>query len=307
MLKLPARLLAVLSFALSGAASAAPIFPAASGVGLEPPPGLQPAKGFNGFKGGATSIVITEMPKAAYAQVDASRAMFASRFGAKHADDVEVNGARGFQVKGMQAVGPTRFRKWIVVLDGATETAVVTAQAPEGDASVDDKAIEAALKTIAFRPRPGLDAQVAALPFAVGDLAGFRVSGAALGAALILVDGPKDVDPGQTQAHIVVALNAAPPPNGDRASFAKAQLQNFQAVRTTEVTSAKTFDADGAQWAQVDAKGSEGPAETPVSITYYVRFGTEDSIAVVCVAPQDVAAKDAERFKTIALSVKPKA
>ena len=78
-------------------------------------------------------------------------------------------------------------------------------------------------------------------------------------------------------------------------------------MRTSEVTSAKTFDADGAQWAQVDAKGSEGPSETPVAITYYVRFGAEDSIAVVCVAPQDVAAKEADRFKSVALSVKPKA
>lgn len=295
------------AFVIPAAAAAAPVFPPASGVGLDPPPGLAPAKGFNGFRGGDASIVITEMPKAAYAQVDQSRAMFASRFGAKHADDVEIGGAYGFEVKGTQLVGATRFRKWIVVLDGADETAVVTAQAPEDDTSVEDKAMDAALKTIAFRPRPGLDAQVAALPFAVGDLAGFRISGAALGAALILADGPKDVDPGQTQSHIVVALNAAPPPKDDRAAFAKTQLQNFQAVRTTDVTSAKTFDADGAQWAQVDATGTEGPAETPVAITYYVRFGTDDSISIVCVAPRAAAAQEAARFKTVALSVKPKA
>jgi len=299
-------LLVPLVIVLPVAARAAAVFPGASGVGLDPPPGMTAAKSFNGFQAGPASIVITEMPKAAYAQIDQSRDMFVTRFGAKQADDVEVNGAHGFMVKGTQAAGALHFHKWIVVLGGGDETALVSAQVPDGDKTYSDAAIEAALRSIVFRPRPGLDQQVAALPFAVGDLAGFRISGSALGAALILTDGPKDVDPNQSQAHIVVAANTGPAPTGDRAAFAKAQLQAFQAVRTTDVQSAKVFDADGAQWAQVDAKGSEGQADTPVAISYFMRFDPTGYLTVVCVAPQDAATRYAARFKTVALSVKPK-
>ena len=290
--------------ALGLPAVAAPVFPGASGVGLEPPPGMKPAKTFNGFQDGAVSIVITELPKQAYPQIDSSRDMFVQRFGAKQAETVDVNGARGFLVKGEQAVGPAHYRKWILVLDGQTETALVSVQVPDGDTTIGDAAIDAALHTVAFRPRPGLDAQVAALPFAVGDLAGFRISATALGAALILTDGPKDVDPAQSQAHIVVTATEGAAP-ADHAAFAKSQLTSFQAVHTNGVQSAKTFDAGGAQWAQLDAHGTEGQAETPVAISYFIRFDATGFLTIVCVAPQAAAQTYADRFKPVALSVKP--
>ena len=292
---------------LPAAAAAAPVFPGASGVGLEPPPGMAAAKTFDGFMAGATSIVITEMPPAAYAQIDASRDMFVSRFNAKQAENVDVNGAHGFLVKGGVAVGPAHFRKWVLVLDGQTETAVVSAQLPDGDPKFSEAAIDAALRTVAFRPKPGLDAQVAALPFAVGNLDGFRISATALGAALILVDGAKDNDPDQSQAHVVVTASEGGPPKADREAFAKAQLKAFQAVRTTDVKSSKVFDADGAQWAQVDAEGTEGQGETPVAVTYFVRFDATGYLSIVCVAPQAQASQLTDRFKTVAVSVKPKA
>ena len=299
--------LVVLALGLPTAAFAAPVFPGASGVGLEPPPGLAPAKTFDGFMAGAASIVITEMPAAAYAQIDASRDMFVSRFGAKEATNVDVNGAHGFLVKGGVAVGPAHFKKWVLVLDGKTETAVVTAQLPDGDPKFSESAMDAALQTVAFRPKPGLDAQVAALPFAVGDLGGFRISATALGAALILVDGAKDNDPNQSQAHVVVTASEGTPPKADREAFAKAQLQAFQAVHTTGVKSSKVFDVDGVQWAQVDADGTEGQNETPVAISYFVRFDATGYLSIVCIAPQAEGPQMADRFKGVALSVKPKA
>ena len=298
--------LTLLAFALglAGPASAAPVFPGASGVGLEPPPGMQPSRTFDGFRAGAASILITEMPAAAYAQIDGSRGMFVSRFGAKSADDVDVNGTHGFLVRGGVTVGPAHFQKWVLVLNGQTETAVVAAQLPVGS-TIKVADMDAALRTIAFRPKPGLDAQVSALPFAVGDLAGFRISATALGAALVLTDGPKDVDPNQSQAHVVVTASEGAVPTGDRAAFAKARLQSFQAVRTTGVQSTKLFDAGGTQWAEVDAEGSEGQSETPVSIRYFVRFDAGGFLTIVCVAPRAEAQTYADRFKTVALSVKP--
>ena len=289
------------------AAVAAPVFPGASGVGLEPPPGMIAAKTFAGFKAGDAAIVITEMPAAAYQQIDASRDMYVTRFGAKQAENVDVNGAHGFLIKGAVAAGAAHVRKWVLVLDGKTETAVVSAQLPDGDQKVSEAAIDDALRTVAFRPKPGLDAQVAALPFAVGNLDGFHISATALGAALILVDGTPADAAEQSRAHVVVTASDGTPPKADREAFAKAQLKAFLAVRTTEVTSSKVFDADGAQWAQVEAEGTEGQGEIPVSISYFVRFDATGYLSIVCVAPRATAPQLADRFKTVAVSVKPKA
>lgn len=297
--------LVLLALGFAGPAAAAPVFPGASGVGLEPPPGMAPSRTFDGFTAGAATILITEMPAVAYAQIDGSRQMFVSRFGAKQADDVDVNGTHGFLIKGSATVGAAHLRKWVLVLNGKTETAVVSAQLPDADPKITEAAMDAALRTVAFRPKPGLDAQVAALPFAVGNLAGFRVSATALGAALILVDGASDVDPAQGQAHAVLTASEVPPPKDNREAFAKSQLQSFQAVRTTEVKSAKVFDAGGTQWAQVDAEGSEGQAETPVAITYFIRFDPKGFETIVCIAPRADAPRYADRFKSMALSVKP--
>lgn len=306
MSKILLRTLLLLSCAAAPAmAIAAPIYPGASGVGLEPPPGMKPATSFNGFQDGPASIVITEMPKEAYPQIDSQRAMFTQRFGATKADDVGVNGIRGFIVKGEQPARGVTFRKWVLVLDGPQETALVSVQVPSNDKALSDAVVETALRSVVFRKRPGLAEQVAALPFAVGDMAGFEASGTSLGAALILVDG-KPADAAQRRAHVIVLSSGSTPPKDNRVDYAKAQLQAFQAIRTTEIVSAKPIEAGGAEWVEVKAKGSEGQAENPIAISYYLRFDAAGTVSVLCIAPQEGADRFDDRFKTVALSVKPK-
>ena len=89
------------------------MFPGASGVGLDPPPGMTPAKTFDGFQGRAPYLDRhhRDAGSAAFAQIDASRDMFISRFGAKEAVNVDVNGAHGFLIKGAVAVGAAHVRK----------------------------------------------------------------------------------------------------------------------------------------------------------------------------------------------------
>lgn len=298
---------AILAAAITGAA-AEPAFPGASAVGLDPPSGMQPARGFQGFREGPASILVTELPKIAFAQVDQHKGDFAQRFGAKQADEVEINGVHGFMVKGLQTTAQGRFRKWFVALDGPQVMALVTAQVPEADATVTDAAIDKALHTITFREPPPLEQRVAALPFAVGDLQNFRTANVMMGNAMLLTDGPNNTDPDHAQAHVVIADDVDhPTPAQDREGFAQKQLQAFQAVRTTKVRSTKSFDANGASWVEVVADGSEGPSEVPVTINYFLRFGGDGTISVVCVAPATDASRYDDRFKAIATSVKPRA
>lgn len=297
---------AALLFVAATAASAEPIFPKGGSVGLEPPPGMVPADDFMGFRSGASSILITELPPAAYAQIDAKRDQFAAQVGSAKVEDVTIGGAKGFIVRGKQNAGGKEFRKWAVVLGAPSATALITAQVAPEDKEVTDATVEAALRSIALRERPDLATQVASLPFTVGDLAGFRASQTASGAILLLTEGPKDEDPEMTQPSIVVSsgLNVPPPPE-QRGEFVRSVLLAMKPLRQVEPEPMQVIEADGAQWAQVRAKAVRGKGDVPVEVTLFMRFDQDGFLTVICTAPRSKPGY-AERFKQLALSVKPK-
>lgn len=90
---------------------------------------------------------------------------------------------------------------------------------PEASANAATSAIEAALRTISFRAPASLNEQVTALPFRVGDLAGFRPVLAAGGLSLLLTDGPPDKPQGATQPIVYLIAHgsgAQAGPGGER-------------------------------------------------------------------------------------------
>jgi hypothetical protein len=292
--------------ATSAVASADAIFPPGSGVGLEPPRGMTVAQGFAGFQKGAASIVIVEMPPQAFAQINGDRQRVGATFRVTDTADFTTDkGVAGFVLRGRQAAYGKIFRKWAVVLGSSGETVLVSAQVPLTDSDIDDASIEAALKTVTFRDRPDLAAQIAALPFTVGDLAGFRPVFSLLG--LALTEGPKDVDPDGVQPHLSIATSlGAPSPDSDRLAFARAMFSSLKSIRITSITSAKIFEVAGAQWADVEGPGIEGKAAVPHDVTLFVRFGDEDYIVIVASALSTENGRFADRFRRLALSVRPK-
>lgn len=289
------------------AAWAEPVFPRGAGVGLEPPAGMSVSTTFLGFQKGKASILLTELPAAAFAQIDPQRAQFAERIGAKAAEDFSASGAKGFIVRGTQALGGQSYRKWAVVLGSPATTTMVTVQVPADETDISDAAIEAALRTITLRAPRSKDEQVAALPFKVGDLAGFRIVRTFMGAGLILTEGPKDEDPTVEQPSVIVTTSLdRPAPAKDRAAFAQAYLRSIKAIRVTDVEAAKVFEADGAEWAEVHGKANEGKSDAAVDVTLYLRFGPSDFIAVL--GSNRTGGPDMrERVRKLALSVKPAA
>lgn len=291
--------------ATAAAALAEPRFPPGSGVGLDPPPGMSLATDFQGFQRGLASIVIIELPAAAYAQIGIDRRRVAAKVEGAKFEDVTVNGLRGFIVRGRQTAKSRTYRKWAVVLDSPQETALVTAQVPLDDAGVSDADIERALHSIVIGKRGSVEDKVAALPFKVGDPAGFRRSGEPLmGATLGFTEGPKDIDPDDIQPHVVVGTGLQHPPSTtDRGAFAEAILRGTTALKSAKVKSTKLFEVDGTQWAEVAATAEKGPRRTAVDVVVFVRFDADDFIAIVGVAPLGTAYAD--RFRRLALSVRP--
>ncbi|WP_407529200.1 hypothetical protein [Methylobacterium oryzisoli] len=226
------------------ALAAEPVFPPASSIGLVPPPGMTPAQGFSGFehRSGA-SIVIMEMPAEAYAEISRKftpEALRPTGFSVKgEGEPLAVTGGEGRLLRGAQAAHGLTYAKWVAVVRGGAGTGLVTVQVPEqAAAQVPGEAVEAALRSIAFRTPASLDDQIAALPYTIGDRAGFRPVRVLLGNSLLLTEGPKDVDPGRTQPMIIIApsLGQAAVGAGQEGAFARKALGSLRDLKDVAVT-----------------------------------------------------------------------
>ncbi|MGF3023105.1 hypothetical protein ACQVP2_09785 [Methylobacterium aquaticum] len=289
------RLLAAFGVLASPALAAEAVFPAAASVGLVPPPGMTPSKGFAGFehRSGA-SILITEMPAEAYGQLVerfTPEALRATGFEAHGpGTPLGVAGGEGRVLRGSQAANGLTYAKWVAVVRGASGTGLITVQVPKtARGQMPDEAVEAALTTIAFRAPGSLADQIAALPYAVGDLAGFRPVRTLMGNALMLTDGPKDVDPDGAQPMVVVApsMGRAAVPAGQEGAFARKALATFREIRDVTVTDEDRATRDGAVVLRLRATGSDARSGRPLAVTQVIRFDGRSYLRVLGLTPAD--------------------
>src|SRR6185312_14417793 len=165
------------------AAVAEPVFPPGSRVGLEPPPGMVPSKRFAGFEDAEhkAAILVLDLPAAAY--VEAEQSLFA-----KPETDVKGLARRAFPFKegiallatGTAQENDKQLHKWFFLATTVAGpvpnlTAFITVEAPESARDIyTDAVVEKALKSVTSR-KPPVDEQLALLPYALKDLAGFHV------------------------------------------------------------------------------------------------------------------------------------
>ncbi|WP_244936686.1 hypothetical protein [Methylobacterium currus] len=311
-LRTAGRLLAALCLlsSASPALAAEAIFPPAASVGLAPPPGMVPSRAFAGFehRSGA-SILITEMPEEAYGQLVEKftpEALRATGFEAQGSGAaLRVAGGEGRVLRGRQAANGQSYTKWVAVVRGGAGTGLVTVQVPEAArGQVPDEAVEAALTTIAFRAPGSLADQMAALPYTVGDLAGFRPVRTLMGNALMLTDGPKDIDPDGTQPLVVVApaMGRAAIPPGQEGAFARKALATFREIKDVTITEEDRSTRDGTVFHRLRAAGTDPKSGRPVAVTQVIRFDVTGYLRVLGLAPASQAEALA-RTERVAASV----
>lgn len=303
-------LLAALLAPLASPALADPVFPAAGSLGLAPPPGMSLSKSFAGFehKSGA-SIILVEMPPEAWDQINGRftpEALAATGFKVRGGrESLPVAGGEGFVFRGAQAANGLTYTKWVAVVRGAPGTGLVTVQVPENAGKqVPGAAVEAALRSIAFRGKASLADQVAALPYTVGDLAGYRPMGVFAGNGLILTEGPKDVDPEREQPVIVVApsLGQAPVPEGGEVAFARRLLTAQKDFADTAVTDEARTTRGGAVVVRLRGTGTDTKTGRPLGMRQTMVFEGGRYLRVIGFA--DPARTDAlERAERVAASV----
>jgi hypothetical protein len=295
----------------------APTYVAGTGVGLVPPKGMTPAKGFSGFEDSGTgaSILVAEFPPEAYAQLVTTftpEGLAASGVQASGAAvDWKVQGGQaGRLVRGKQTAHGTVFRKWLLLAKGPSSTVMLSVQVPDAkSASFPDATVETALKTVALKAPPGLEEKAAALPFRIGDRAGFRPVRVLAGSGLMLTEGPSDVVTDASQPVVIVASALGAAGAQDKASreaLAQQAFASIAGVSDVTIVSQTMEEKDGVGWSRIEGRGTYRSSMEAVSTLQHVRFEKGGYVRVVAIARSLDKDKLLPRVDALAASVTPK-
>ncbi|MDQ0505202.1 hypothetical protein [Xanthobacter agilis] len=295
-----------LSYAIIVTATAAlageVVFPRGAVVGLAPPPGMVESTTFSGFEDRAhnASILIVDMPPEAYGQLEggfSDAALAAKGITVESRGPFAISGAKGYLVTGTQTAGPFRVRKWVLLAGTDLVTALVTVQVAETDAAtLPDAEVRAALASLAFRSP---ESQVAALPFTLTDLAGFRVVRTFGGSTVMLTDGPKNVIEGAEQPYFVVSVAVGAPREDERRQFALRALSTLSGLKDMRLERAEPLRISQVPGFEVMAQAVDAKTGEPVKIIQWLRFGQTGHMRMVGISKVDAFPELYPRFRAI--------
>jgi hypothetical protein len=303
---------AVAAVALAAVALVSPalandtVYPAASRVGLVPPPGMVASARFSGFENAEhkASILLVEMPNEAYKQVDTAFTADTLRqqgIAVETRDAVEIKGGKGVLITGRQMAGGTIIRRLILIANANNATIMANAAVPEPALKVfPDAAVRGALLSLIVRASVPDAEKLAAMPFVLRDLGGMRVINTIAGSAAILTEGPKDEIEGAEQPVFVVATAlGAPPPEGERDSFSRRALSGIAGIRNVKVERVETLRLDGQPASEIVATAEDVKAGTPVTLVQWIRFAQGGYIRFVGLARTTDWPKAFPRFRAV--------
>lgn len=287
------------------ASAAQPVFPPGSRIGLVPPADMALARGLTGFRNAETGagILLVEMPPDAYPGLAASfsdQALKAQGFALKSRGKVTVGSTIAIMVTGEQAEGGRRIVKSMLLASDASMTALVLGQLPPGAQASEVAAVEAALRSVAFRAPLTLDEKVDALPFTIGDRAGFRVIRTMAGNAILLTDGPNDAIREADQPALIIAESfESPPPPPQREAFARSGLVSSTFVRDAVLERSQSYRQGGVDWHELVAKAKDAMSGRDVVVVQTIRFEADGYIRSVGIVRPDARDAVMPRFRQI--------
>jgi hypothetical protein len=301
------HLVAALLLAAAHAASAQPVItPAGSAFGLAPPPGYVADATSTGFVDPSrpgTSIAISEMPAAAYAQIErgmTEEALARNGIALASRESFVTPVGTGLLITGTQRAGERSLAKWMLVVpagtgaEAATGLIVVTIPHPTPEAA--DTAIRAALATLVFTPL-SLEQKRAALPFRVVDGPTLKLGNILGGNSAVLTPGGRQGSPGSPLLAIAFARGEPVAP-ADRATAAlvlSRQLGGLSEVR-------RTPPAESGDRMRIDGTGRTRDG-TARRFTQWVIFLPDGHLRILAMADEDQFGAVAAEFDTIAESV----
>jgi hypothetical protein len=280
--------------ALSAAQAAEqPVFLPGLRIGLVPPAGMTASANGQGFEdvGHQAVIAISELTPDVFPKIEKEFAVArlqADGFTVDSHEAVVVNGARGLLVVARQTVGGMALRKWALLL--ATEiTAVVIAVMPEAaSAAYSDATMRQVLATVIIRGRLSPEEQMDALPYRLGELAGFRLLRTNAGGTAVLTIGPDDTTRPSAQPYFTTMMwEAELPSSSEQGALARRLLGGFVNPGQFKVLRAEPVRIGGRPGHEIvgEMRDSENGAE--ISVVQWVRFGTSRHMQMLGAARTD--------------------
>ena len=295
------------------------IFPVGSRVGLVPPPGMVASKTFDGFADPAkdAAILIAVLPTEAYAQIEKvieSDALKKQGVTVDKREPMQLSFGKGILLVGRQVSEKAHFKKWLLVASASDLTAMVTIQVPDPDSAYSDRALRAALATLAVRAKVPEEEELSLLPFSVGDLAGFHVDDVLRGRAVMLRDASaaadagketrKETNPRGFDARMLIAAVPGGPSEADqRADFARLMFNEIGGIRQVRITMSEPLRIGGQAGFQTMAEAQDVRSGADVRVIQWLRFGGGGYLQMVGIGGADSWTTVLARLRTVRDSV----
>jgi hypothetical protein len=170
--------------------------------------------------------------------------------------------------------------------------------------------VRAALATLAIRATVPVEEQLSLLPFKVGDLASFHVSGVSPGRALMLSDAPTDAQGasiGTLAPHIFVAVGpGGPGQSSERDGFARDAFATIPNIRDVHFTTSEALRIGGQQGHQILAEARDGTNTSALTVVQWLRFGSSGFMQMVGIARVEDWKDAYPRFRAVRDGIEPR-
>jgi hypothetical protein len=263
------------------------------------------SKRFSGFENEERAAVITfaEMPAQAFDQLSfglTKEVLKKQGLDMKSRENVKLGSKNAILVSGTMT-RPEMGRKWLLVVKDDAMTGLVVAQVRGGQDGYSDEQIRDALKSVALRRDVSLDEQISALPFRLGEKAGFRPVRVIAGNSVLFTDGPKDTIKSVEQPIMILAASLQPPPPGERRKqFAQAALYSNQVLKDIRIERSESFRLKGQDWHEIVARATEAESGQPIVVMQSIRFDGDRYVRMVGLTREEQRDQNLPRFRAIA-------
>ena len=297
----------------SSAIAGEPIFPPASRIGIAPPPGFAVSKAFSGFESPdrQAAIVIQELPVAAYAGIERAmtdESLKKQGITLEGRESVVLPGGQGLMMKGRQEEKGVAFYKWVLIASTPQLTGVVTVQVPDEqrDAS-SDETVRAALVTFTVRDKVPPEEQLAALPYSLRDLAGFRLVRVMPGSAAALTEGPSDTIEFSKQPLVLITVGpGSAQDNDERNSLARRAFAGIPGIKDVRLSRAGPMRLGGQPGHEIVADAKDMKTNDDLSVVQWLRFGGGGHLTMVAITRKDRWAAAFPRFRAVRDGIDPR-
>jgi hypothetical protein len=229
-------------------------------------------------------------------------------------EPMQLSFGKGILLVGRQVSEKAHFKKWLLVASASDLTAMVTIQVPDPDSAYSDRALRAALATLAVRAKVPEEEELSLLPFSVGDLAGFHVDDVLRGRAVMLRDAPaaadagketgKETNPRGFDARMLIAAVPGGPSEADqRADFARLMFNEIGGIRQVRITMSEPLRIGGQAGFQTMAEAQDVRSGADVRVIQWLRFGGGGYLQMVGVGGADSWTTVLARLRTVRDSV----